>query len=167
MPRYLGPNGLSCTSDEALSLGKLRPGYRELLSDGETVGFNAVLMDSGSPARMFFTDSNASDRSLAQQASDAVRDGRYRDAAAVNERAFLASAAALNDWRGEATIKPDEATRDTGSSTRLTSPVPAAKLQDLAAAEKRAYQASNASLNAWRSTPTDQNRGPARHAAWL
>lgn len=60
MPKFLTPSGSPCTADEAKPLGRLRPGYSEVISDGESIGFDTAFMDSAqrSGAAVYLTDSN-------------------------------------------------------------------------------------------------------------
>jgi hypothetical protein len=60
MPAYLTPQGISCTADQALAGGKLRPGYHEILADGESVGFAHAFSDSKSRGSVFLTDTSVS-----------------------------------------------------------------------------------------------------------
>lgn len=48
MPIYYGPAGHRCTADEAISFGRLNPGYREVLADGEHARMSLLMRDSAS-----------------------------------------------------------------------------------------------------------------------
>lgn len=46
MPTFLTPSGTTCSMADAMVGGRLRPGYREIVADGESVRFSLHMMDS-------------------------------------------------------------------------------------------------------------------------
>jgi len=60
MPQYLTPSGQQCTADAAIIGGKLRPGYREVLANGERLQFDINLRDGRpSSGEVFLRDAPA------------------------------------------------------------------------------------------------------------
>jgi hypothetical protein len=59
MPIYYAPSGHTCTADEALSFGHLKPGYRETIAPGEHVHFDIMMRDAAPSRSVFLTDASA------------------------------------------------------------------------------------------------------------
>ena len=77
MPTFVEANtGLQVDATIATFNGRVRPGFREVLANGERVDFNISMMDTNAVAgRMFLTDSDSNAWSKAVR--DAIRDSRY------------------------------------------------------------------------------------------
>lgn len=87
MPNYLSPTGSPCTADEAMTAGRLRPGYKEILAPGESLRFDLSFVDSApsSSHGVFLKDDGS---------EDTIRAEVDRELAAhVTKFAFLGDAA--------------------------------------------------------------------------
>jgi hypothetical protein len=71
---YFTPTGIECTYSDAYSGGKLKPGYKDILGNGESVGFMGFV--DRAPGKIMFTDSRPADRSGIEAARRAWLDGK-------------------------------------------------------------------------------------------
>lgn len=112
MPKFLTPSGSPCTADEAKPLGRLRPGYSEVISDGESIGFDMAFMDSAqrsSPA-VYLTDSNERAAIEAEvERQHAMHDHKF---------AFMGDAAPKFDRERALLVARTKKTADTGAVIR-------------------------------------------------
>jgi hypothetical protein len=75
MPDYFTPSGTKCSPTDALVAGRLRPGFKECLADGEHMSFGLHMLDAARPGSVFLTDTPADPHAWARQVRDAARDG--------------------------------------------------------------------------------------------
>ena len=104
MPKYITPLGSVCTADEAMPHGRLLPGYKELLAEGESIGFDVAFRDAA-PARSTTSGIYLTDVSTRAQndraARDAMRAAHYGldESARLDDAAYQRSKDAPNNWR--------------------------------------------------------------------
>lgn len=138
MPTYKTPSGLSCTADEAMSGGRLKPGYSEIALDGEYLHFGSTLMRDSAPASrssVFLTDTPKTE---AQALADSI--------------------ANLNAWRGamgRGRVSPAEERslalgRQIAADHAAKTAANNAAVDRMLADQEAAYQATKPALNAWR-----------------
>jgi hypothetical protein len=80
MPNYFSPNGTPCTADEAMTAGRLRAGFKEIVAPGEYVSFDLALRDAAPPAStssVYLTDTPS--RMTDAERSRALAAGRYAE----------------------------------------------------------------------------------------
>jgi hypothetical protein len=95
MPIFKNPQGQTVTSQEALIDGaRLRPGYYQVLAEGDRIGFDISMLDSkATPGSTFLTDGTSpADRSrmlaagrYQQATSDASASSRASHAGTVSD----------------------------------------------------------------------------------
>lgn len=138
MPAYLTPSGFSCTADEAMSGGRLKPGFREIIADGEYISASLAFRDSApSRSSVFLTDTPKSE---AQALADSI--------------------ANLNAWRGamgRGQVSPAEERslalgRQIAADHAVKTAANNAAIERMLADQETAYQATKPALNAWRNT---------------
>lgn len=139
MPAYKTPSGLSCTADEALSGGRLKPGYSEIALDGEYLHFGSTLMRDSAPASrssVFLTDTPATE---AQALADSIANlNAWRAARGSNTR--------VTDSEARSLALGQQIARDHAAKTAANN----ATIGQMLADQEAAYQATKPALNAWR-----------------
>lgn len=79
MPQFLDTNGRTVSADMALIGGKLRPGFREIIANGEAVHFQIPMRDAKPGNGVFLTDGAPAKSRIANGRAviDAIRAARY------------------------------------------------------------------------------------------